>query len=82
MPGMLLLISMSSLLDDAIHLLRRLPESMQESAARAVIAQIEEEPGPGDREVVEQGRRDLARSDGEIRRSDATRMEKIKRYRR
>ena len=54
---------MTKLLEDAIHRLRQLPESMQDSAARAVIHQLEEEPEPGDREAVAVGRADIARGD-------------------
>ena len=43
---------MTKLLEEAIHRLRQLPDTMQDSAARAVIQQLEEEPEPGDREAV------------------------------
>ena len=43
---------MTKLLDEAIHRLRQLPAPLQDSAARAVILQLEEEPEPGDREAV------------------------------
>jgi hypothetical protein len=54
---------MTKLLEDAIHRLRQLPETMQDSAARAVIQQLEEEPEPGDREAIAAGRRDIDRGD-------------------
>jgi hypothetical protein len=54
---------MTELLEEAIDLLRRLPAPMQDSAARAVILQLAEEPEPGDLEAIEQGRREFARGD-------------------
>jgi hypothetical protein len=36
---------------------------MQDSAARAVITQLEEEPEPGDREAIAAGRRDIGNGD-------------------
>jgi hypothetical protein len=36
---------------------------MQDSAARALLRQLEEEPEPGDREAIEQGREDFRRGD-------------------
>lgn len=36
---------------------------MQDSAARAVILQLEEEPEPGDIEAIEEGRREFERGD-------------------
>lgn len=50
---------MTKLLEEAIEKLRHLPPSMQDSAARALIMQLEEEPEPGDREAVARGRRDF-----------------------
>jgi hypothetical protein len=38
---------MTKLLQHAFERLRQLPENMQDSAARVLIAQLEEEPGPG-----------------------------------
>jgi hypothetical protein len=54
---------MSKLLDEAIRRLRQLPEPMQDSAARAVIQRLEEGPEPGDREAIEEGRREFERGD-------------------
>jgi hypothetical protein len=54
---------MTKLLDEAIHRLRRLPASMQDSAARAVILQLEEEPELGDFEATENARRAFANGD-------------------
>ncbi len=54
---------MSKLLEEAISRLRALPEPMQDSAARALLRQLEEEPEPGDREAIEQGREDFRRGD-------------------
>ena len=36
---------------------------MQDSAARAVILQLEEEPEPGDHEAIEEGRRQFVNGD-------------------
>ena len=54
---------MTKLLDEAIERLRRLPAPLQDSAARALIRQLEEEPEPGDREAVAEGRREFQRGD-------------------
>jgi hypothetical protein len=54
---------MTKLLEEAIDRLRRLPTPMQDSAARAVILQLEEEPEPGDLEAIEEGRREFERGD-------------------
>jgi hypothetical protein len=54
---------MTKLLEEAIDRLRQMPAAMQDSAARALIMQLEEEPEPGDREAVAQGRRDFERGD-------------------
>jgi hypothetical protein len=54
---------MTKLLEEAIHRLRQLPTPMQDSAARAVILQLEEEPEPGDREAVAAGRSDFQNGD-------------------
>lgn len=53
---------MSELLEEAIERLRQLPEPMQDTAARTVIRQLEEEPEPGDREAVAAGSADYRRS--------------------
>ena len=54
---------MTKLLDEAIQRLRQLPDMMQDSAARAVILQLEEEPEPGDRDAIAEGREDFERGD-------------------
>jgi len=54
---------MTKLLDEAIDRLRQLPETMQDSAARALILQLEEEPEAGDRDAVAAGRGDFQRGD-------------------
>ena len=54
---------MTKLLEDAIAMLRELPEDMQDTAARALMRQIEEDPEPGDLEAIEQGRRDFEKGD-------------------
>jgi hypothetical protein len=54
---------MTKLLDEAIERLRQLPATMQDSAARALIRQLEEEPEAGDREAVAEGRREFQRGD-------------------
>ena len=47
---------MTKLLEQAIKQLRQLPEQMQDSAARAVMLQLEEDPEPGDLEAIAEGR--------------------------
>ena len=54
---------MTKLLEEAIDRLRDLPARMQDSAARAVISQLEEEPEPGDFEAIEGGQRQFANGD-------------------
>jgi hypothetical protein len=54
---------MTKLLEEAIHRLRQLPAPMQDSAARAVLTQLEEEPEPGDREAIAAGRSDFENGD-------------------
>lgn len=54
---------MTKLLEEAIDRLRQLPEPMQDTAARVVINQLEEELEPGDLEAVEAGLRDYQRGD-------------------
>jgi hypothetical protein len=54
---------MTKLLDEAIERLRRLPARMQDSAARTLILQLEEEPEAGDREAVAEGRRNFQRGE-------------------
>jgi hypothetical protein len=49
---------MTELLEEAIHRLRHLPESLQDCAARAVLLQLEEELEPGDHESILDGRLD------------------------
>ena len=51
---------MTKLLEEAFDRLRQLPASMQDSAARAVILQLEEEPEPDDLEAIEDGQRQFA----------------------
>jgi hypothetical protein len=55
--------SMTKLLQQAIERLRQLPSDAQDSAARVLISQIEEEPEPGDREAINEGRQDFASGD-------------------
>jgi hypothetical protein len=47
---------MTRLLEEAIDRLRHLPAPMQDSAARAVILQLEEEAEPVDLEALDQAR--------------------------
>jgi hypothetical protein len=54
---------MTKLLEQAIEHLRQLPEEMQDSAARAVMSQLEEEPEPGDLEAVAEGRAQIERGE-------------------
>jgi hypothetical protein len=53
----------SKLLEQAIKQLRQLPEEMQDSAARAVMLQLEEEPEPGDLEAIAEGRAQIERGE-------------------
>jgi hypothetical protein len=53
----------TKLLEEAIDRLRQLPAPLQNSAARALILQLEEEPEAGDREAVAEGRRDFQRGE-------------------
>jgi hypothetical protein len=54
---------MSKLLEEAIDRLRHLPEPMQDNAARALLTQLEEDPEPGDRAAVAEGRLDVQHGD-------------------
>jgi hypothetical protein len=54
---------MSKLLEQAIERLRQLPEGMQDSAARAVMSQLEEEPEAGDLEAIALGRAQIERGE-------------------
>jgi hypothetical protein len=54
---------MTKLLEQAIRHLRQLPDDMQDIAARALIAQLEEEPEPGDLEAIKEGREAFARGE-------------------
>jgi hypothetical protein len=54
---------MTKLLEQAIRHLRQLPDDNQDTAARALIAQLEEDPEPGDLEVIKQGREEFARGE-------------------
>lgn len=54
---------MTKLLDEAVDRLRQLPESMQDSAARTLIAQLEEEPEPEDHDAIVEGRREVQRGE-------------------
>ena len=51
---------MTKLLNEAIACLQELPEGMQDSAARAILAQLQEEPEADDFDGIRQGRGDLA----------------------
>jgi predicted transcriptional regulator len=50
----------TKLLEQAVQRLRQLPDTVQDSAARVIIAQLEEEPEPGDLEAIRAGREDFA----------------------
>ena len=54
---------MTKLLEQAIEHLRQLPEEMQDSAARAVMLQLQEDPEPGDLEAIAEGRAQIARGE-------------------
>jgi hypothetical protein len=56
-------LSMTKLLEEAIHRLRQLPAPMQDSAAQAVMLQLEEEPEPGDHQAIARGRSDFENDD-------------------
>ena len=58
-----ILYRMTKLLDEAIHRLRKLPDRMQDTAARVLLTQLEEEPEPGDAEAIAEGRREVERGD-------------------
>jgi hypothetical protein len=45
---------MTELLEEAIHRLRQLPDTMQNNAAHALLLQLEEEPEPSDFATREQ----------------------------
>ena len=50
-----MMFAMTKLLEEAIDRLRHLPASVQDSAARALIMQLEEEPEPEDRAAIAEG---------------------------
>lgn len=50
---------MTKLLEAAIARLRQFPAEMQDTAARALMQQLEDEPEPGDREAIEKGREEF-----------------------
>jgi len=50
------MIWMTKLLEEAMDRLRKLPTSVQDSAAHAMLFQLEEELEPGDREATAAGR--------------------------
>jgi hypothetical protein len=54
---------MTELLKEAIRRLRKLPAPVQDSAARAMLLQLEEEPEPGDREAIMEGWLEYQRGD-------------------
>jgi hypothetical protein len=54
---------MNKLLEQAIERLRQLPDDAQDTAARALISQLEEEPEVGDLDAVQHGRREFDRGE-------------------
>jgi predicted transcriptional regulator len=54
---------MTKLLKEAIDRLRQMPASVQDSAARALITQLEEEPEPADIAAIAEGRRAYERGE-------------------
>lgn len=54
---------MTKLLEAAIKRLRQLPEEMQDTAALAVITQLEDEPEPGDLEAIAEGQAQIIRGE-------------------
>jgi predicted transcriptional regulator len=53
----------TKLLDDAFDRLRQLPDDIQDTAARALIRQLEETPEPGDLEAIKAGWDEYQRGD-------------------
>jgi len=53
----------TKLLKQAMERLSQLPPAAQDSAARVLISQLQEEPEHGDREAIEQGREAFGRGD-------------------
>jgi hypothetical protein len=64
---------MTKLLEEAIDRLRKLPAPLQDTAARAVIMQLEEEPEPGDLAAIAEAQ--LAYERGEFSSLDKWRHE-------
>lgn len=54
---------MTKLLEQAIQALRQLPDDVQDTAARVLMTQLEEEPEPGDLAAIKQGREEFARGE-------------------
>lgn len=54
---------MTKLLDEAIRCLRQLPDDLQDAVARTLMMQLQEEPEPGDRAAIAEGRRDYERGE-------------------
>lgn len=54
---------MTRLLEEAIDRLRHLPASVQDTAARALITQLEEEPEPGELAAIAEGQLAYERSE-------------------
>ena len=58
-----ILLCMTKLLKDAIDQLRQLPNSMQDSVARAVFLRLDEEPEQGDLEDIAEGWHEFERGE-------------------
>jgi hypothetical protein len=54
---------MTKLLEQAVKWLRQLPDDMQDTAARALMAQLAEEPEPGELDAIAEGRAAFARGE-------------------
>ena len=54
---------MTKLLEQAIECLRHLPDDQQDTAARALISQIEEDPEIGDLEAIHHSRGEFDRGE-------------------
>ena len=54
---------MTKLLEQAIEQLRQLPEEMQDTAARALMMQLQEDPEPSDLEAIAEGRAQIERGE-------------------
>ena len=54
---------MTKLLQQAIERLRQLPPAVQDSAARVLISQLDEDPEPSDRAAIAKGQQEFDQGD-------------------